>query len=512
MPPTAPCASIMPSPLESNLAAQGGGGTRTAWASPAAGCARARALSWMPQLWTPMKWTAPISATRRAAQSAWPSSTTPGRSMITSSSRQTCNGFPVPAPMRPPTTSPLLACARRWDSEACAMENMLKRAFLGGVIAALFILSAQADTPADSQQSEKARLGQAMFFDPSLSSPPGQSCATCHDASAALTDPDRRLPVSKGVLPGHAGNRNTPTARYAAFSPDFHFDKKEGLYVGGQFLDGRAATLEQQARGPFLNPLEMANPDKQSVVEKVRRAAYRETFDSVFGKGALDDPERAYEYIAEALAAFERTAQFSPFSSKYDAYLAGKAQLSQQEMRGLRLFEAKDKGNCAACHTSRPGPKGEPPLFTDFTYDNLGVPRNPDNPFYKLPARLNPAGALWVDRGLGATVNKRSEDGKFKVPTLRNIELTGPYMHNGYFRTLGGAVAFYNDRDRKPLCARNLVTEETALKQKCWPAPEVITNVNHDELGDLGLTEREIDDIVAFMRTLTDGWQGQAKR
>lgn len=384
---------------------------------------------------------------------------------------------------------------------------MLKKMFLGSAIATALILPALADKPLESQQTAKAQLGQALFFDPSLSSPPGQSCATCHDASAAFTDPDRRLPVSKGVLPGRAGKRNTPTSLYAAFSPRFHFDKEEGLYVGGQFLDGRAATLEEQAKEPFLDPLEMANPDKRTVVETVRRAAYGPDFDKVFGQGALDNTERAYERIAEALVAFQRTPQFSPFSSKYDAYLAGKTKLTQQEMRGLRLFEAEDKGNCAACHTSKPGPRGEPPLFTDFTYDNLGVPRNPDNPFYRLPAQHNPAGVHWVDRGLGATVNKRSEDGKFKVPTLRNIELTGPYMHNGYFKTLRGTVVFYNDRDKKPLCKKNLVTEDAALKQQCWPAPEVITNVNHDELGDLGLTEREIDDIVGFMNTLTDGWK-----
>lgn len=388
---------------------------------------------------------------------------------------------------------------------------MLIKMILGSAVAAALILPALADKPIEkasvSPQAAKAKLGQALYFDPSLSSPAGQSCATCHDASAAFTDPDRRLPVSKGVLPGRVGNRNAPTPMYAAFSPKFHFDQEEGLYVGGQFLDGRAATLEEQAKGPFLNPLEMANPDKRSVVEKVRRAAYSPEFNRVFGQGALDDVEQGYDRIAEAVAAFQRTPQFSPFSSKYDAYLAGKTKLTQQELRGLRLFEAEDKGNCAACHPSKSGHRGEPPLFTDFTYDNLGVPRNPDNPFYKLPAQLNPAGAQWVDRGLGATVNKRSEDGKFKVPTLRNIELTGPYMHNGYFRTLRGTVVFYNDRDKKPLCSKNRVAEEDALKQKCWPAPEVITNVNHDELGDLGLSEREIDDIVAFMKTLTDGWQ-----
>ncbi|MDQ1314139.1 MAG: cytochrome c peroxidase [Pseudomonadota bacterium] len=389
---------------------------------------------------------------------------------------------------------------------------MLKNTFLGSALAAAMALPALADKLAGNQQAAKALLGQALFFDPVLSSPAGQSCATCHAPNAAFADPDRRLPVSKGVLPGRAGNRNAPTAMYSAFSPNFNFDKEEGLYVGGQFLDGRAATLEEQAKGPFLNPLEMANPDKQSVVEKVRRAAYSQKFEQVFGKGALDDTEQAYERIAEALAAFERTPLFSPFSSKYDAWLAGKAKLTKQELRGLRLFEAEDKGNCAACHPSKPGPGGEPPLFTDFTYDNLGVPRNPGNPFYALPGQFNPAGAQWVDPGLGAVVDKRSEDGKFKVPTLRNIELTGPYMHNGYFRTLRGTVVFYNDRDSKPRCKESLVAEDAALKRKCWPAPEVGANVNDDELGNLGLTEGEIDDIVVFMKTLTDGWQADKSR
>ena len=255
-----------------------------------------------------------------------------------------------------------------------------------------------------------------------------------------------------------------------------------------------------------MNPLEMANPHSKNVVEKVRRAAYAPMFEQVFGADALNDDDQAYDRIVKALAEFQRTPQFAPFSSKYDAWLAGKAKLTKQEMRGLRLFEAEDKGNCAACHPSKPGPNGESALFTDFSYDNLGVPRNPDNPFYKLPAKLNPAGELFVDRGLGGALKKQSEDGKFKVPTLRNVAITGPYMHNGYFKTLEGVTAFYNDRDARPQCGSNKVNEADALKQKCWPAPEVISNVNKDELGDLKLTPREVEDIVAFMKTLTDGW------
>lgn len=367
--------------------------------------------------------------------------------------------------------------------------------------------TANATKPESRALSPKAQLGQAIFFDASLSEPAGQSCATCHDPGRVFVDPDKNAITSKGVIPPLIGNRNVPTSMYASFSPGFHYDEKEELYLGGQFWDGRAATLEEQAKGPFVNPLEMANPHGKAVVEKVRRAAYAPKFEQVFGTNALEDDGKAYDRIAEALAAFQRTPQFAPFSSKYDAYLAGKARLSKQEMRGLRLFEAEDKGNCAACHPSKPGPKGEPPLFTDFSYDNLGVPRNPDNAFYKLPAKYNPDGERYVDRGLGGALGKPSEDGKFKVPTLRNIAITGPYAHNGYFRTLEGVVAFYNDRDVRPQCGGNLVNEADALKRKCWPAPEVAANVNKDELGNLKLSRREIEDIVAFMKTLSDGYR-----
>jgi cytochrome c peroxidase len=388
-----------------------------------------------------------------------------------------------------------------------------KTSLLTALATALAVPAFMFNVPATAAKSEnqgmtpKAQLGRVLFFDTGLSEPAGQSCASCHDAGRAFVDPDKSAITSKGVIPPLIGSRNTPSSMYMSFSPKFHRDEEEELYLGGQFWDGRAATLEEQAKGPFLDPLEMANPHSRAVVEKARRAAYAPMFEQVFGKGALDDEAKAYDRIAEALAEFQRTREFAPFSSKYDAYLTGKAKLSKQEMRGLRLFEAEDKGNCAACHPSKPGPRGEPPLFTDFSYDNLGVPRNPDNPFYKLPAKYNPAGDLFVDRGLGAALKKASEDGKFKVPTLRNIAITGPYMHNGYFRTLEGVTAFYNDRDVRPQCGSNRVSEADALKQKCWPAPEVITNVNKDELGNLKLTPREVEDIVAFMKTLTDGWQ-----
>ena len=352
---------------------------------------------------------------------------------------------------------------------------------------------------------DAAALGRLLFFDATLSEPAGQSCASCHDPARAFTDPDTSRPTSKGVDPRRFGSRNSPTAMYMAFSPAFHFDEKEGHYVGGQFWDGRAATLEEQAKGPFLNPLEMANPDKRAVVDKVRRAAYAGLFDKLYGKDALKDADRAFERRIPGERIEDAVQLAQPFSSKYDAWLAGKAKLTRQELRGLKLYEDEKKGNCAACHPSRRGPKGEPPLFTDFTYDNLGVPRNPANPFYGQDKAHNPDGARFVDRGLGGAVKQPAEDGKFKVPTLRNIARTAPYMHNGYFTTLRGAVAFYNDRDVRKRCPQDL-PEAEANRRKCWPAPEVAANVNTEELGRLGLSEREVDDIVAFLRTLDDGF------
>ena len=337
--------------------------------------------------------------------------------------------------------------------------------------------------------TQKETLGKKLFFDKNLSTPTGQACADCHSPETGFANPNADYPVSQGVHKDRFGNRNDLPAAYASFSPKFHYDADEGLYVGGQFWDGRAADLVEQAKGPFLNPLEMANPDAKAVVEKVRKSEYADLFRKVFGNATLDDPNKAFDMVAEAIAAYEKSSELNQFNSKYDLYLAGKVALTEQERRGLELFEDEEKGNCAACHPSRPGADGTPPLFTDFTYDNLGVPRNPENPFYYLPKNHNPNGVYFVDLGLGDVLNKPSENGKFKVPSLRNVAKTAPYLHNGIFKNLRQVVVFYNTRDVGP-----------------WPPPEVRMNVNHDELGDLGLTEQEIDDIVAFMHTLTDGY------
>ncbi|MBW1897401.1 MAG: cytochrome-c peroxidase [Deltaproteobacteria bacterium] len=341
----------------------------------------------------------------------------------------------------------------------------------------------------DPSFDTKERLGKLLFFEKSLSTPPGQDCSACHAPEVAFADPEFDVPVSKGARPGLYGSRNDMTASYAAFIPPLRYDDEEEVWIGGLFWDGRVNTLTEQAKGPPLNPLEMANPDTLSIAEKLRALSYADLFIEAYGPDALSNPGTAFAFMADAIAAYEKTSEVSPFSSKYDHWLKGEIELTEQEMRGLKLYEAEDKGNCAACHPSSASEDGSPPLFTDFTYDNLGTPRNPENPFYSLPPELNPDGFAFIDLGLGKTVNDPAQNGKFRVPTLRNVAITTPYMHNGVFKTLFSVLAFYNTRD---------VAE--------WPAPEISETVNLEELGNLGLTNLELEDLVAFLRTLTDGW------
>jgi len=322
-----------------------------------------------------------------------------------------------------------------------------------------------------------------------LSTPNDQSCASCHDPEFGFADPDQNLPVSQGVLPRMFGNRNSPSAAYASYSPDFTYDYDDGqiIYYGGQFWDGRADNLTEQAKGPFLNPLEMHNPSKLTVVQDIRISDYADLFEEVYGPGALDNVDTAYDYTAEAIAAYENSTEVNKFSSRYDQSLTGEYTLSDEEALGLELFNGK--ANCSECHSSI----GNEPVFTDFTYDNLGVPRNPDNPFYSLPKTFNPLRSAYIDLGLGgsgrAGVDADAEKGKMKVPTLRNIGKTAPYTHNGYFTNLEDLVHFHNTRD---------------VESEGWPAPEVAENVNIEELGDLGLNDTEEKAIVAFLDTLND--------
>ena len=370
---------------------------------------------------------------------------------------------------------------------------MNKKIIILIAIAIIFLLPG-ADTAFAAEIDTLEELGKEIFFDENLSTPKGQSCASCHTPEAGFADPNSELPVSKGVLPQNRfGNRNSPTAAYAAYSPEFGTIEENGetLYVGGQFWDGRAKNIEEQAKGPFLNPLEMNNPNERVVIVKIANSEYAEDFERLtgvdLGDRSAENIELAYNEVASAIAAFERTDEVNQFSSKYDLYLAGEATLTEEEEWGLELFNS-EQTMCSDCHPSA----GEKPLFTDFTYDNVGIPKNMDNPFYDLPKKFNPDGDNFIDYGLGGVLGIESENGKMKVPTLRNIAVTAPYMHNGVFTDLRTVVDFYNTRD---------------TPDADWDAPEVAQNVNEDELGDLGLEPNEVDAIVAFLETLTDGYE-----
>jgi cytochrome c peroxidase len=371
-------------------------------------------------------------------------------------------------------------------------------------------------------------LGKRLFFDTNLSSPPGQACAACHAPSVGFTGPNSSVnaggAVYPGAIPTRFGNRKPPAAAYA-FGPNLTYDTDDQLWEGGTFWDGRATgwrlgdPLAEQAQGPFLNPVEQNMPSNVDVCLAVKISNYADLFEQVWGTGSLDcmaGVDLTYERIARSISAYERSKEVSPFTSKYDYYLAGKARLTNLEKLGLRLFEGK--AGCAACHLSQPEPAGAPPMFTDFTYDNLGVPKNPKNPFYTMPSWINPDGAAWVDYGLGHFLASAGyppevyepEMGKQKVPTLRNVALrpnckvVKAYGHNGYFKSLLSIVHFYNTRDVLRSCD---MVRHPMEGLNCWPAPEVPETVNTTEMGNLGLNLYEELAIVEFLNTLSDGYR-----
>ncbi|TFG66385.1 MAG: hypothetical protein E4H27_10020, partial [Anaerolineales bacterium] len=363
-------------------------------------------------------------------------------------------------------------------------RNVMKRTKLTIGFMCLVVMAVIASTGmvlAQNGLTPEEELGKKLYFDEHLSEPSGQSCASCHLPKAGFDDPDDKLPVSEGVISGLFGGRNSPSSAYAMYSPKF--DSTD--LIGGQFWDGRATgdvlddPLADQALGPFLNPVEMANPNKAAVVNDALASEYGDSFKLLCGT----EVEAAYNCIALSIAAFERTSLFGQFSSKYDAYLqaclaaggdkndcaqgvvgtvaeqVGTKIFNKKEWYGLQLFMGEINNNdgvlyigegakCVACHivewTPDPGnvvvpawsPVGTvPPMFTDFTYDNLGVPKSTDPLLVDNP----------VDLGLGARI--LGEDGKFKVMTLRNIALTAPYAHNGFFKSLGDITHFHNTRD-----------------------------------------------------------------
>lgn len=430
-------------------------------------------------------------------------------------------------------------------------------------------------------------LGKALFFDSKLSVNGTQSCASCHAPEVGFTSPDPWVNASGAVFPGaledRFGNRKPPTAAYGGDSPELYYDAALGKWVGGMFWDGRANgwtlhdPLAEQAGGPFLNPLEMGMPGMRQVCLRVANADYADLFKMVWGAKSLDcvkDTNAVYERITRSIAAYEESLEVNSFTSKFDLFwqtarAAGKdvtrikcgggmgggmmmgcpgggmdpnrwtmyrnLGLSDVELRGLAAFNDPTRANCASCHSLKPGSAGYP-LFTNFGYDNLGIPKNPENPFYLMPQKWNPAGVDWIDYGIGGYLKNagyapdvyEKELGKFKVPTLRNVDLRSSsdfvkaYGHNGYFKSLDEIVMFYAWRgltmngglglggsgmdcnmmggggmgggmsgDMGRMCDPNL-----------FPAPEVnqnLTPMNHFNMMDQS-------SIVAFLKTLSDGY------
>lgn len=376
-------------------------------------------------------------------------------------------------------------------------------------------------------------LGKSIFFDENLSINMNQACAACHAPASGWTGPEANInklgAVYEGSVAGRFGNRKPPSSAYATQSPILHLSKQAGgMFVGGNFWDGRATgerlgnPAAEQAQGPFLNPLEQALNTPSDVVSRICASEYSDIFKQVCGANACDpaNVSAAYDCVGLSVAAFEASPEVNQFSSKYDAVVAGKARFTKQEAEGFTLFMGKAK--CNRCHVVTPMAKQA--LFTDYTFDNLGVPKNPENPFYSEPD-FNPTGAGWIDLGLGGFLNSQNAHpewlplakanfGKFKVPTLRNVDKwdastlgdkAKAYSHNGFFKSLKGIVHFYNTRDVLPVC-QGTYTEAQALAANCWPLPELALNMNTKEVGNLGLSSAEEDALVAFMMTLSDGF------
>jgi cytochrome c peroxidase len=354
---------------------------------------------------------------------------------------------------------------------------------------------------------------------------------------------------------------------YAPFAPVLHYNELQGDFVGGNFWDMRASGYRlqnpsaEQAQGPPTNPVEMGLPDSACVAYRLSQAPYRKLFEAVWGADSFaihwpadvekvcatpgppapDDmypvhlrvadrsrADHVYDGFGLAVSAYEFSPEVSPFTSKYDYVQAGKDQFTAQEKLGYELF--RSKGRCNECH--RDGGPGEEPLFTDFTASNLGVPRNQGLQYYyegrpdERSYSPNPAGEAYVDTGVGSFLRSLQSDSgqlnpdsvwvklapkfdaKFQVPTLRNVDMrptpsfVKAYMHNGYFKSLKEVVHFYNTRDVLAKCQAN----DPGEKVTCWPASEDSTNLNKRQLGNLKLTEQEEDALVAFLKTLTDGY------
>ena len=402
-------------------------------------------------------------------------------------------------------------------------------ALLAGAVAALAVEPAPrayCDRPTVEQLTA---LGRTMFNDPGLSANGRLSCASCHDPAAAF-GPNARTPspFADGD-PAHAGTRAIPSLRYAQYAIRFteHTTDDEETHgvdggpTGGFTWDGRADTAREQALIPLFDEREMANADAASLARRVAAAPYAAQFRLAFsapGRDVLADPRQAVEWMALAFEVFEQAPEFAPFDSRYDRWLAGRATLAPAELRGLALFRDPAKGNCDTCHPSRRSSSGRAPLFTDAGFIAVAAPRRAELPPLAASAAFQPVASRArgdeADLGLcragrAGLTDDPSFCGRFRTPTLRNVALRASFFHNGSVHSLRDAVAFYATRDTDPARWYSRNPDGSIHAYDDLPA-DMAAFVNREVPfeplpdGRPRLDDRDIDDIVAFLRTLTD--------
>ena len=372
------------------------------------------------------------------------------------------------------------------------------------------------------QVRELSALGRRMFADRALSASGKLSCASCHSPDHAFGPPDALAVQSGGRDMLQPGRRAVPSLKYLQAAPSFteHYFESEDEGdesvdngpTGGLTWDGRVDRGGQQARLPLLSPWEMANESPADVVAKVRNGEYGRMLRLIFGEGIFDDPDLAFDAILKAFEVYEQEPRdFYPYSSKYDAFLAGRADLTPQETRGLALFNDPAKGNCAKCHVSRKASDGTPPQFTDYGLVALGVPRN-----NAIPANAN---SHYFDLGVcGPYRTDLSDHGKycglFMTPTLRNVAMRKVFFHNGVFHSLRQVMEFYVERDTNPEKWYPRHHDGSIRRFDDLPL-QYHDNINVEPPFDRKPGDRpaligsEIDDIVAFLQTLTDGFEAE---
>ena len=376
--------------------------------------------------------------------------------------------------------------------------------------------------PALARAAAIVTLGRLLFHDPTLSASGEMSCATCHDPANHFAPPNALAVQLGGAKLDQPGTRATPSLTYAASTPFFteHYYESEDEGdesvdqgpTGGRTWDGRVSRARDQAAIPLLSPNEMAIANEAAVVGRAAHAPYADQMKSLYGADIFKDVPNAFAAIGQALEAYQQTpAEFSPFTSKYDAFLRGSAELTPQEKRGLEAFSDPDKGNCAHCHKSQLSASRALPLFTDYGLVAIGAPRN-----YEIPANSDPT---YFDLGVCGPVRKDLADrpefcGLFKAPSLRNVATRHAFYHNGVFHTLEEAVSFYATRDTNPERWYPVGADGAVHKFDDLPV-QYRSNVNFEPPFDRkrgeqpALSDQDVADIVAFLRTLTDGFDAQ---